>query len=803
MTKNTRSKNSQINDSCLVTSLSVENLREIIEEIVKTRTNELVENIQCLLKEVSDLKEQSAIEDKSEANNQNTIIVSNQKIDKKKRRLEVKIPERQKNTQQRQSIVKKKQKNAIIGNGDADLNFAGAARRIWLHLGREFIIESLSHDTQRNGSFKIGADMDLKDILYSANFWPKNPYCVEMHAEFCGVEVPRAKTIIITVYRPSTSRHFQILLDKLEEILSSLATRTNYLVLIGDFIKDILIKSAEIHALLDLAESFGLKAKIMDPTRVSKWTATTVDNIITDLSDDSCSFGILEPGLSDHSGQYICLHAVSNIVRNNYYFSRPVNDMGLSKLRDHLISVDWLSMQTNCDVNTFATYLVTTYQRLIKLCFPLKKRIISNKCTISWFNDDLRRMRDSIAAIKIISDCTQDLSDKKAYQQARSLYKKSIMNAKQNAYSSYIAQSDNIPKDSWRFINCLRNKNKNNSNQKNTKFDANEFNSYFSNIADEILKGIDKTDVRTPDILLNTMPKICNNFFLEPTCDNEISNIINNLKNSNCTDVYGINSKILKETVSLILTPLTNFFNECLGSGVFPDSLKFSKIIPIQKKGDAALLDNYRPIIIIPIFGKVLEILIKSRLTKYFEKFRVINEAQFGFRSGKATTQALLRVMELVVDGLENSEINMVTLCDLSKAFDCVSHTTLMTKLEFYGVRGIPHKLFSSYLSNRKQCSAVNNMQSAFTTVKHGVPQGSVLGPLLFIIYTNDFYNFINKKANCVLYADDTSLITSDRCINSLLNKAETAQKYADIWFASNSLKLNKNKTQEILNIIQ
>lgn len=229
MTKNTRSKNSQINDSCLVTSLSVENLREIIEETVKTRTNELVENIQCLLKEVSDLKEQvrlltdvndgtlkprkdrdeesfehlqddllndsfkSAIEDKSEANNQNTIIVSNQKIDKKKRRLEVKIPERQKNTQQRQSIVKKKQKNAIIGNGDADLNFAGAARRIWLHLGRvrantkvedvdkflknkcpnkEFIIESLSHDTQRNGSFKIGADMDLKDILYSANFWP-------------------------------------------------------------------------------------------------------------------------------------------------------------------------------------------------------------------------------------------------------------------------------------------------------------------------------------------------------------------------------------------------------------------------------------------------------------------------------------------------------------------------------------------------------------------------------------------------------------------------------------------------------
>ena len=594
-----------------------------------------------------------------------------------------------------------------------------------------------------------------------------DPYCVEMHAEFCGVEVPRAKTIIITVYRPSTSRHFQILLDKLEEILSSLATRTNYLVLIGDFNKDILIKSAEIHALLDLAESFGLKAKIMDPTRVSKWTATAVDNIITDLSDDSCSFGILEPGLSDHSGQYICLHAVSNIVRNNYYFSRPVNDMGLSELRDHLISVDWLSMQTNCDVNTFATYLVTTYQRLIKLCFPLKKRIISNKCTISWFNDDLRRMRDSIAAIKIISDCTQDLSDKKAYQQARSLYKKSIMNAKQNAYSSYIAQSDNIPKDSWRFINCLRNKNKNNSSQKNTKFDANEFNSYFSNIADEILKGIDKTDVRTPDILLNTMPKICNNFFLEPTCDNEISNIINNLKNSNCTDVYGINSKILKETVSLILTPLTNFFNECLGSGVFPDSLKFSKIIPIQKKGDAALLDNYRPISIIPIFGKVLEILIKSRLTKYFEKFRVINEAQFGFRSGKATTQALLRVMELVVDGLENSEINMVTLCDLSKAFDCVSHTTLMTKLEFYGVRGIPHKLFSSYLSNRKQCSAVNNMQSAFTTVKHGVPQGSVLGPLLFIIYTNDFYNFINKKANCVQYADDTSLITSDRCINS------------------------------------
>lgn len=269
------------------------------------------------------------------------------------------------------------------------------------------------------------------------------------------------------------------------------------------------------------------------------------------------------------------------------------------------------------------------------------------------------------------------------------------------------------------------------------------------------------------------------------------------LKNSNSTDIYDLNTRIIKDTLDFLVIPLTHLANACFEEGIFPDVFKVTRVVPIFKKGNVEEIDNYRPISIIPIFGKILEILIKTRLDNFLDKYSLLNNSQYGFRRNRSTIQAVHSVVRDVVGGLEEGRHTAVTLCDLSKAFDCVSHDTLLEKMTYYGIRGIPLLLFESYLRNRQQCVNLNNSVSDFEFIKYGVPQGSVLGPLLFIIYINDlYYHLLPEK--CVFFADDTSLICSEKNKVNLSLTIKNMERKAESWFSSNNLKLNKEKTQQI-----
>lgn len=405
-------------------------------------------------------------------------------------------------------------------------------------------------------------------------------------------------------------------------------------------------------------------------------------------------------------------------------------------------------------------------------------------------------MRDTLASIKTICDTTKNPTDIAAYNSYKTIYKQSITLTKSNAYHNFIQNSTNKIKSSWRIVNFERNS-PNLSNSCHTDTNPNIFNEYFCTVADNLIKSLSKSNT-DPAEYLNHVPAVTCSFFLEPVTHFDVIDAVNALKNTNSFDIHDINTRIIKETIDYFLHPLTNLINACFSEGVFPDVFKTSKVIPVYKKGDVDDPGNYRPISLISTFAKIIEIILKNRLSKYFEKYGLLHKYQFGFRSKCSTIEAVCQIVSEIVEGLESGKHIGLTLCDLTKAFDCVDHKLLLSKLEFYGIRGVPLALFESYLSNRQQCVFLNNNLSNRKGVQHGVPQGSVLGPLFFIIYINDLFFYLFPYS-IIMFADDATLVNSSKNISELNYICNKTEKLAEIWYNDNKLNFNKSKTQNLI----
>ena len=207
--------------------------------------------------------------------------------------------------------------------------------------------------------------------------------------------------------------------------------------------------------------------------------------------------------------------------------------------------------------------------------------------------------------------------------------------------------------------------------------------------------------------------------------------------------------------------------NNSFISGIFPTPLKIARVVPIFKSGDRTNVTNYRPISMLSILSKIFENCIYSRLVTFFETNAILSDRQFGFRHGRSTADAILKVTEFINDSMDDQEISMCVFVDFRKAFDCINHAILLRKLECYGVRGVPLDLLSTYLSNRAQHVNINGSSSSVRYARLGVPQGSVLGPLLFLVYINDLCN-ISSNYMPVLFADDTTLCFRNSNLSNL-----------------------------------
>ena len=323
---------------------------------------------------------------------------------------------------------------------------------------------------------------------------------------------------------------------------------------------------------------------------------------------------------------------------------------------------------------------------------------------------------------------------------------------------------------------------------------AEEFNKYFASIGKKLNDDLPPSSI---DPLSYLTGDYLNSMNVMQASEFDIISIIKTLPNKKAT-MDQISVEIIKENAELLAPALKTLFNKSIDTGIFPHAFKHATVIPIYKNGSHAEINNYRPISLLNIFSKIFEKLIKKTLVSFLNTNHIISNCQFRFQSGLSTFDAHNELSTFLYKNLDKGDKVLALFIDFRKAFDTVPHDILLKKLYHYGIRGSILKWFQSYLTGRTQSTRFGEHTSSNTPISVGLPQGSVLGPILFNIYINDLSN-ISEILKCILFCDDSTLYLKEKNINTLIEKANIELHKLYAWVIANRLTINTDKTVAIV----
>ena len=585
--------------------------------------------------------------------------------------------------------------------------------------------------------------------------------------------------------------------DYINDVLQSLTISKKSIFVLGDLNDNILSPGNKLNKIIS---NNKLTQIIKKPTRITSTSSTLLDVIISNNPHIVVSHDVIPTTISDHERISVKINIIKpkkhRIIKTFRHLGNYSNDIFCSSLIDKSQQFNNILLTDN--VNTQVQIFNDTFIECLDNVAPFVTKEITRP-PAPWFNEEIRQtITNKNKILSMLKNDRSNIQLQNDFKDQKKLVKSCIATTKNDYYLRQFNDNKGDIKGTWNVIKKIVPNKK--SSPKINKFDnpdekANEFNKFFANVGRNSYEQAQKTlcNLNLSNYQIPEVPHNCP-FRPEPVDVDTVILVIKHLNNTRSTGVDNISLKYIKDGLFVIAYYITCIINTSIVTGIVPTVWKHALVIPLHKEGDVNDVSNYRPISKLPILSKILEKIVTIQLVNYLESNQLLSNSQHGFRPKLSTETALSTITNTIYDNMDNRKVSLLTLCDLSKAFDSVNHHLLLRKCANLGISSF---WFESYLSNRTQSVQLNLVTSDKEQVDFGVPQGSNSGPVLFTIYVNDLRDNLGH-GTVIQYADDTQFLHSD-CLNNLqrlISKTEASLQEAQLYFLRNGLVLNPDKTK-------